>query len=256
VEIVVETAVATTKGKKVKLFKIKTPGSYQGFFVSQTNYNTNMSAEKRKVIINADDIGKTSYANEKIIESIENGVVTSTSLMVNRHAVLEAVEFAVNREDISVGLHLDLTHDGPLRWAKILEILTWSEQKIHDEFKKQVDRFEDLMGCLPDHIDSHLHIHRLTGFWPVVLEFAKINHIPVRSVNAKLRLGISGRLLTPKGFIGVLRLLPPGTHEIICHPGDIKRKQELEVLTSQEVKDFLDQQDDLDLINWNQVENL
>ena len=48
----------------------------------------------RKLIVNADDLGYSVNRNRGIIESVESGIVTSVSILVNFPATGEAIEFA------------------------------------------------------------------------------------------------------------------------------------------------------------------
>lgn len=229
----------------------------------------------RRVILNADDFGFSPGVNRGIIESIKKGILTSTSVMVNRSGSKEAKDLA-NIKDISVGLHLDLTEENPFqRWSKILYVLTWPEQRIRDELKKQIDKFTSIVGKLPDHIDSHHHIHWITGFRKVVLEFSRQNNIPVRCQDAAFQMGFYGRSLShwndingvsPARLINIIKGLPSGTHEIMCHPGYVdkilvktgtmylkQRESEIEVLTNSEVKKFVDNDSSVQLISWKDV---
>ncbi len=231
----------------------------------------------RKVILNGDDFGFSRGVNNGILDSLENGILTSTSVMVNRPRAAEAKALA-NLKGISVGLHLDLTEENPIeRWSKLLYILTWPEQKIRDEFEKQVDRFNSIVGRIPDHIDSHHHIHWLTGFRHVVKEFGKENNIPVRCVDATFEMGFYGRSftkwndpngVTPQRLIKVIESLKPGVHEIMCHPGTYKddeleatgskyldqRADEVNALTSPDVRRYVNEnKDTIEIINWNNI---
>ena len=229
----------------------------------------------RKVILNGDDFGFSRGVNRGILESINNGILTSTSVMVNRPAAAEAQALS-QIKDISVGLHLDLTEEGVQRWLKILYILSWSEKKIRIEFDKQINKFGEIVGRLPDHIDSHHHIHWLTGFKKVVMSFAEEKKIPVRCVDATFEMGFYGRSLTkwkdPRGvtpdrLIRVIDNLPQGIHEIMCHPGFVdeelrktgttylsQREEEVAALTSPKVIQFIkENQDSIKIVSWREI---
>jgi predicted glycoside hydrolase/deacetylase ChbG (UPF0249 family) len=232
----------------------------------------------RRIVLNGDDFGFSKGVNKGILESINKGILTSTSVMVNRPAALEAKALA-QIKNISVGLHLDLTEENPLkRWSKILYILTWPEKRIRREFEQQIDKFTSIVGKLPDHIDSHHHIHWLTGFRNVVLEFSKKNNIPVRCVDATFEMGFYGRSfskwndskgVSPERLINVIKDLSPGVHEIMCHPGYVdkglrdagtlylsQREDEVNALTSIKVKDFINSnQENIQLINSKDIKN-
>ena len=49
---------------------------------------------KNKIIINADDFGLNSSVNKAIVESFNNGLINSTTLMANMPGFEEAVEMA------------------------------------------------------------------------------------------------------------------------------------------------------------------
>src|SRR5476649_2492365 len=62
----------------------------------------------KKLIVNADDFGRSSPINQGIIEAHQNGIVTSASLMTDRDAFDEAVQLAEANPRLGIGLHLDL----------------------------------------------------------------------------------------------------------------------------------------------------
>ena len=230
------------------------------------------------VILNGDDFGYSQGVNRGILEAINNGILTSTSVMVHRKTAWEAKKYLRKRKDISVGIHLDYTEEGIRRWTGMLSMLTWTEQKMKTELQRQIDTFTKIIGRLPDHIDSHHHIHWLTRCRPIVLQFAKVNNIPVRSADARFELGFYGRSLrrwndthavSPEKLIHVLQKLQPGIHEIMCHPGYVdlelkktgttylsQREHEVLSLTSPLVKKFIQQQTRIKLITWKDVISL
>ncbi len=69
---------------------------------------------KTRVIVNADDFGLTTGINQGIIESHLNGPVNSTTLMMNGHAVEDAVRLCQQHPDLHVGVHLVLSWGKPL----------------------------------------------------------------------------------------------------------------------------------------------
>src|SRR3974390_1016219 len=67
-----------------------------------------MAEAPRRLIVNADDFGRTSSINEAVIRAHREGILTTTSLMVNEPAFEEAVTLARAHPDLGVGLHLTL----------------------------------------------------------------------------------------------------------------------------------------------------
>jgi chitin disaccharide deacetylase len=121
----------------------------------------------RRLIVNADDFGLTAGVNAGIVEAHVAGVVTSTSLMVDRPGAADAARLAREHPELSVGLHY--VEDGP-------EID--DPGHVARTFAAQLERFRDLTGGDPTHVDSHHHVHltRLAMFEPLVAPLA----VPLR----------------------------------------------------------------------------
>src|SRR5689334_24221611 len=62
----------------------------------------------RRLIVNADDFGRSPSINEAVIRAHKEGILTTASLMVNESAFAEAVELAKANPTLGVGLHLTL----------------------------------------------------------------------------------------------------------------------------------------------------
>jgi chitin disaccharide deacetylase len=103
----------------------------------------------RGLVVNADDFGLAQGVNEGIIEAHIAGIVTSTSLMVLRPAAEAAAGLAEDHPQLSIGMHFE--DDGS---ADLHE-----PAQATRAFTSQVDRFRDLLGRDPTHVDSHHHVH-------------------------------------------------------------------------------------------------
>src|SRR5277367_5285767 len=62
----------------------------------------------RRLIVNADDFGRSPSVNEAVIRAHRDGILTSASLMVNEVGFGEAVKLAKENPKLGVGLHLTL----------------------------------------------------------------------------------------------------------------------------------------------------
>src|SRR6185436_5352849 len=105
--------------------------------------------DTKYLIVNADDFGQTAGITRGIVECHRHGIVTSTSMMVTGRGVDEAIAFSRECPTLSIGLQFDV-------WGE--DERTFDTENIaatHDEFRRQLDRFEQLMGRLPTHVDSH-----------------------------------------------------------------------------------------------------
>src|SRR5207245_2662387 len=69
---------------------------------------SNHPLSPRRLIINADDFGRSAAINEAVIRAHKEGVLTTASLMVNEPALEEAVQLARQNPALGVGLHLTL----------------------------------------------------------------------------------------------------------------------------------------------------
>ena len=153
-----------------------------------------------KIIINADDCGKSEEVNLAIEECIQIGCISSTSVMANLDDLEGAKKLYDNYKDtITFGAHLDLTEAHPLTQSQILldygyfketdkGIFMNGHKFPHTLFPKTVrnEIFKELdaqMNKLLDygfnisHIDSHRHTHMGIGLLPVVVKVAEKYHI-------------------------------------------------------------------------------
>jgi predicted glycoside hydrolase/deacetylase ChbG (UPF0249 family) len=131
----------------------------------------------RQLIVNADDLGLSIEVTQGILEAHQNGIVTSTSLMVNMPAAEESVNMVLEQAPgLGIGLHINFTAGVPSSpveqvpdlVAEAGEFRSNREQvanlysvdfgQLHAELSAQLRRFEELVGRPPDHLDSHHHI--------------------------------------------------------------------------------------------------
>ncbi|WP_214820923.1 MULTISPECIES: carbohydrate deacetylase [unclassified Exiguobacterium] len=133
---------------------------------------------KTFVLINADDFGLTTGVNAGTLESHLNGIVNSATMIMNGHAVEEAVRLAKQYPSLRVGVHLVLSwgkpladtsapltkEDGTFRYtSRFLTETPPDPELVYLEWKAQIEAF--LATGLPlDHLDSHHHVHG----WPVL----------------------------------------------------------------------------------------
>ena len=116
----------------------------------------------RVLIVNADDLGLSEAVNTGVIEAHERGIVTSASLMVMGAAAPDAASHGRRPGGLALGLHVDLCHweyeDD--RWvAAYRRVDTGDRKAVAAELNAQLDRFRELLGADPTHIDSHQHVH-------------------------------------------------------------------------------------------------
>src|SRR5688500_16843259 len=85
--------------------------------------------EPRRLIVNADDFGRSRSINEAVIRAHREGILTSASLMVNEPAFDEAVCLAKQNPKLGVGLHLSLVcGNSALSFDKIPGLINSAKQ--------------------------------------------------------------------------------------------------------------------------------
>jgi predicted glycoside hydrolase/deacetylase ChbG (UPF0249 family) len=151
------------------------------------------------VIINADDFGMSSTVNSAILFSMEQGLVTSTSIMANMPGFEEAAALAREHSELRgrVGVHLNLTEGKPLtepilsctvfcgadglfyfkRNRPLFRLEKPVKAAAYEELKMQLQRVVDA-GITPTHLDSHHHIHTEWAIVPLVCRLAEEFRIP------------------------------------------------------------------------------
>jgi predicted glycoside hydrolase/deacetylase ChbG (UPF0249 family) len=140
--------------------------------------NTSASPTRKRLIVNADDLGLSRGITDGIFVAHQQGIVTSTSYMVNQPASDYAAEQLQKYPSLDVGIHLNLCQgkpvlppsavptlvgsDGcflpPSRMARRLTLWRASPKEILNEFCAQIDRMI-ATGITPSHADSHHRFH-------------------------------------------------------------------------------------------------
>jgi hypothetical protein len=264
----------------------------------------------KKLITNADDYGRSPGVSRGILQAHREGIVTSTTVMINQPDMERQLAEALNCPKLGLGLHLVFSAWRPVLppgaipslvdsdgfflnqhdlWAHAEEI---SPAHLRAEFGAQMERFGRLAGRLPDHVDCHHFVHLYPPFFQVYADLAAEFHLPLRvpfPPEADFQRAVAtlpyleefpidlvrGMIVTnsallearqlshPDHFVStffgtealtldyllhLLRTLPEGTSELMCHPGyDDKalanstyrgeREIELELLTHPAVRD-------------------
>lgn len=223
------------------------------------------------VIFNADDFGASTGINRGIIECHINGILTSTSMMVTGKAVDEAVRLSVGYPDLGIGLHFDV-------WGEDEREFDLSNHAaLREEFRIQLDQFQQLMGRMPTHIDSHRHAHQRTGMLPIFRELVDPLGVPLRDSGGPVH--YVGHFyaqweweVTDLDLVSVPTLqailreqIRPGWNEVACHPGYksdsffsvylAEREVEVRTLTDSKIKQTLAELD-LKLVNYAEFNDL
>ncbi len=176
------------------------------------------------LIVNADDFGYGAAVNRGIAETIDRGIVSSVGLMVNTPGTAEAVSMARARPQLSLGLHANFTNEAQ-------RLVEFDDPAVcRAALREQFDRFCDLVGRKPTHLDSHQHIHRRRPCNPSFLELSLEHGIPLRDqppvafkggFYGQWEYGVSDpSQVSYEALEKILgNELTRGVYELACHPG-------------------------------------
>lgn len=204
-----------------------------------------------RLIVNADDFGASEGVNRGIGECQRAGIVTSASLMVTRAGAREAAALSRSTPELAVGLHWDVP-DEPRRAFDLGD-----EQRVRREFAAQLDRFHELVGHAPTHVDSHHHAHLRPEVRALFEELVAPLRVPLRGqgevrfiggFHAQRQRGVSE--LQRVSVAALQRILRDevgeGWTELCCHPGYVtpgyrttyrhEREAEIRTLTDPRIR--------------------
>jgi predicted glycoside hydrolase/deacetylase ChbG (UPF0249 family) len=186
----------------------------------------------RRLVVNADDFGRSTGVNEGVLRAYDDGIVTSASLMVGWPAAVEAVEAARDRPELGLGVHVDLGEwvlaNGV--WETVYRVCGDTRAEVEREVALQLDRFQELVGRAPTHLDSHQHVHLHEPVRSVLAGHAEQLGLPLRQVTPGVvhRGEFYGQTATgepypegiaPARLMGLIGEAGEGVTEIACHPG-------------------------------------
>lgn len=137
------------------------------------------ASKPRRLVVNADDFGRSASINAAVIRAHKEGILTTASLMVNGSAFQEAVELAHENPKLGVGLHLSLVCGrSSLKPTEIPGLVdnryqfsnnavtagiryffnTGLRSQLRHEIRAQFQKFS-LTKLKLDHVNGHLNMH-------------------------------------------------------------------------------------------------
>lgn len=217
-----------------------------------------------QLIINADDFGLTKGINKGILKAYTNGIVTSTTIMINSEEIEDAIMISKSCPSLSVGLHLTITSGKSLttcpsltdkegNFLKTNKDTLVNQEELYKEWKAQIEKYIKLFNHLPTHLDSHHHSHLSNQ--DVILTLAREFNLPVRGLHTpdypdiKFIPGFTGKNLSIK-FLNQ-HIQNDGIYELMVHPGicdehlksisshNIQREEELAYLCSEDLQKWI-----------------
>src|SRR5450432_4273639 len=144
----------------------------------------------RRLVVNADDFGRSRSINEAVIRAHREGILTTASLMVNEMGFDEAVKLAKENPKLGVGLHLTLLMgrsalppgkipglvdsrgefgNNPFTGGMNYFFKRSLREPLRAEIHAQFDKFYST-GLKLDHVNGHLHFHLHATLFSILME--------------------------------------------------------------------------------------
>jgi predicted glycoside hydrolase/deacetylase ChbG (UPF0249 family) len=140
-----------------------------------------------RIVLNADDFGLAPGIDAAILALLRRGRLSGVSAMTTAPRwKVDGPRLAPFTATADVGLHFALTEvptlraegrrkDGRAFTFAELQAMAWTRRidtdVVLDELRQQWQRFLDVLGRAPSHLDSHQHVHQLPGVRSAVLAF-------------------------------------------------------------------------------------
>lgn len=147
----------------------------------------------RRLIVNADDFGRSRSINEAVVRAHREGILTTASLMVNEPDCAEAVKLAKENSKLGVGLHLTLLmghaalppekipglvdsrgqfSNNPIGVGMGYFFKRSLREQLRAEIRAQFEKFH-ATGLPLDHVNGHLHLHLHPTIFRILMEDAE-----------------------------------------------------------------------------------
>jgi len=203
----------------------------------------------KRLIVNADDLGRTEGINEGVFDAHRRGIVTSATLMVNYPAARRVAVLSRDNPGLGIGLHVAVTGGIPALPPEQLRSLVDASgslpskpeglaagdpAEILAEVRAQLKRFREIMGRDPTHFDSHHHSHRdVPAVFEALVALAWETGLPVRGASAEMVETLRREAVptsdhfveefydkgaTLPDLVRIVESLDAGTTELMCHP--------------------------------------
>lgn len=151
----------------------------------------------RRLIVNADDFGRSPQVNVAVIRAHRCGILTSTSLMVAEPAAEAAAHLARDCPELDVGLHIVACNGRSVLPARQIPGLVDDRgrflpgeaqagiryalrpglrRSLRDEFRAQIERHLELIGYL-NHLNGHHNLHLHPTLAGILIDLATEYHI-------------------------------------------------------------------------------
>lgn len=215
-----------------------------------------------KLVINGDDLGYTKANTLGIVEGYQRGILRSTTALANSRYLEFAREVTADCEGLGIGVHLTLTlglaltknktlsrADGTFLSRKEIYEADLDPDEIYAEWRAQIERFIEVFGRRPTHLDSHHSVHDFNQRqFAVARRLADEYGLEMRRYGRFTYVnGFYADTATPDTLIALMEEHAGEDIEIMTHPGycdlelyrnssyNVQRVRELDALCDERV---------------------
>lgn len=206
----------------------------------------------KRLIVNADDFGRSPGIDRGVLRAHREGIVTSTTFMANAPQAESGAKLVRATPSLDVGVHLVLTYARPLTDPARIPSLVRPDGAFYrptelldrridrddalTEYRAQYARTRELIGREPTHIDTHHWVHDHPALSRAVLELARETGAAARTHTPEQRDEYRAKgVRTPDHFtrefqhpgnidvgflLALLGRIEDGVTELMCHPGE------------------------------------
>lgn len=201
----------------------------------------------KHLIVNGDDFGLTKGVNKGIVESYENGILRSTSIMCNMPYANEAYQIKEICPELGFGIHITLDAGKPLSGPEKVNTLIDEKGYFKRDFQHSLDEADIdqirieieeqikkafSLGVPITHMDSHHGVQSHSKVMEVFIDMAIKYGLPVRSTPLDKEVILKAGVKTIDNFVYtfydegikkenllfILEKLESGVTEIMTHP--------------------------------------
>jgi predicted glycoside hydrolase/deacetylase ChbG (UPF0249 family) len=147
---------------------------------------------RRRLVVNADDLGLTDGVNDGIFTAHEGGILTSASIFANGPATADAIQRSQTHPSLGIGAHLTLVDGTPALAPWHVPTLVTDDGRFHSSWKPfivaclrgqisldeverelttQINRLRQA-GLELTHLDTHKHVHVYPPIFRIVARLA------------------------------------------------------------------------------------
>lgn len=157
-----------------------------------------------QLVVNGDDLGFSPGVNRGVLKGHQDGIVTSTTVMMNMPFAEQGLTDALTHAPhLGIGVHVNLCEGRPVcdpeRVSTLVDddgyffppdelmqaAMQFAADELHAEIAAQIERFVQISGQNPTHLDAHYHVSYLHPFaLEAKLALAReYGNLPLRNFN-------------------------------------------------------------------------